>query len=156
MQQGCYCRYTIFIYTFLPITLHCTNVKYFQGFIRRNILLKAVYYFCALYRFSVLCDDVPKCRLSYDSLGIFSLVNPEPVFVNVYGAQESIPRNRFRQPMKPGGPVRKIGFRTGPPGWESIPGLLKRSTNTGSEHKARILLEVSLSPSPWCTYAVVQ
>jgi hypothetical protein len=25
--------------------------------------------------------------------------NAEPVFVNVYGAQESIPRNRFRQPM---------------------------------------------------------
>jgi hypothetical protein len=24
---------------------------------------------------------------------------PEPVFVNVYGDQESIPRNRFRQPM---------------------------------------------------------
>jgi hypothetical protein len=24
------------------------------------------------------------------------------------------------------------GYRTGPPGWESIPGLLKRSTNTGS------------------------
>ncbi len=24
---------------------------------------------------------------------------PEPVFVNVYGAQESIPRNRFRQSM---------------------------------------------------------
>jgi hypothetical protein len=24
---------------------------------------------------------------------------PEPVFVNVYGAQDSIPRNRFRQPM---------------------------------------------------------
>ncbi len=23
----------------------------------------------------------------------------EPVFANVYGAQESIPRNRFRQPM---------------------------------------------------------
>jgi hypothetical protein len=23
----------------------------------------------------------------------------KPVFVNVYGAQESIPRNRFRQPM---------------------------------------------------------
>jgi hypothetical protein len=33
----------------------------------------------------------------------------EPVVVNVYGAQESIP-----------------------PGWESIPGLLKRFTNTGS------------------------
>jgi hypothetical protein len=25
--------------------------------------------------------------------------NPEPVFLNVYGAQESIPRNEFRQPM---------------------------------------------------------
>jgi hypothetical protein len=34
----------------------------------------------------------------------------ELVFVNVYGAQESIP-----------------------PGWESILGLLKRSTNTGSK-----------------------
>ncbi len=30
---------------------------------------------------------------------------PEPEFVNVEGAQESIPRNRFRQPMKPSGPV---------------------------------------------------
>ncbi len=25
--------------------------------------------------------------------------NPEPVFLNVYGAQESIPRNEFHQPM---------------------------------------------------------
>ncbi len=30
----------------------------------------------------------------------------EPVFLNVYGAQDSIPRNEFRQPMQPGGPVR--------------------------------------------------
>jgi hypothetical protein len=30
----------------------------------------------------------------------------EPVFLNVYGAQESPPRNEFRQPTKPGGPVR--------------------------------------------------
>ncbi len=30
---------------------------------------------------------------------------PGPVFVNVYGAQESTPRNRFRQHMYPGGPV---------------------------------------------------
>jgi hypothetical protein len=34
----------------------------------------------------------------------------EPVFVNVYGAHP---------------------YGTGPPGWESIPGLLKRFTNTG-------------------------
>ncbi len=32
--------------------------------------------------------------------------NTEPVFLNVYGAQELIPRNEFRQPMWPGGPVR--------------------------------------------------
>ncbi len=25
--------------------------------------------------------------------------DPEPVFINVYGAQESIPRNELRQPM---------------------------------------------------------
>jgi hypothetical protein len=35
---------------------------------------------------------------------------PEPVFVNVYGDQESIPLC-----------------------WESVPGLLKRFTNMGSE-----------------------
>jgi hypothetical protein len=34
----------------------------------------------------------------------------EPVFVNDYGAQESIPRNRFRQPIWLGGPVRQIGL----------------------------------------------
>jgi hypothetical protein len=33
---------------------------------------------------------------------------PEPEFVNVEGAKESIPRNRFRQPMEPGGPSRQI------------------------------------------------
>ncbi len=26
-------------------------------------------------------------------------MNTEPVFLNVYGAKESIPRNEFRQPM---------------------------------------------------------
>jgi hypothetical protein len=42
----------------------------------------------------------PACELLplYFSLG--------PVFLNVYGAPELIPRNEFRQPMKPGGPVR--------------------------------------------------
>jgi hypothetical protein len=35
---------------------------------------------------------------------------PEPVFVNVYGAQELIPMDRFRQPMYTGGPVRQIGL----------------------------------------------
>jgi hypothetical protein len=55
--------------------------------------------------------------------------NTQPVFVNVME-----PRSRFRQPMLPGGLVHQIGLsHTGPPGWESIPGLLKRFTNTGSE-----------------------
>ncbi len=31
----------------------------------------------------------------------------ETVFLNLKGAQESIPRNRFRLPMQPGGPVRQ-------------------------------------------------
>ncbi len=57
-----------------------------------------------------------------------SKVIVEPVFVIVYGAQESIPRKRFRQPMQPG-----KQSCTGPPGWESIPMLLKRFANTGSE-----------------------
>jgi hypothetical protein len=35
---------------------------------------------------------------------------PEPVFVNVFGGQDPIPRNRFHQLMKPGGPVRLIGL----------------------------------------------
>jgi hypothetical protein len=35
-----------------------------------------------------------------------SVISAEPVFLNVYGAQESIPRNEFRQPMYPGGPVQ--------------------------------------------------
>jgi hypothetical protein len=35
----------------------------------------------------------------------FCVGNTEPEFLNFQGAQESIPRNRFRQPVKPGGPV---------------------------------------------------
>ncbi len=41
-------------------------------------------------------------------------VSTEPLFVNVYGAQESILEESIS------------------PGWESIPGLIKRFTNTGS------------------------
>jgi hypothetical protein len=36
----------------------------------------------------------------------FSYKRPEAVFLNVYEAQESIPRKEFRRPMQPGGPVR--------------------------------------------------
>jgi hypothetical protein len=31
--------------------------------------------------------------------GTLAADTPEPVLLNVYGAQESIPRNEFRQPM---------------------------------------------------------
>jgi hypothetical protein len=63
---------------------------------------------------------------------IVSPHNPEPVFVNVYGAQESTPRNRFRQPMYPGRQVRHIGLSYRPDRlWIYIPGLLKRYPNTG-------------------------
>jgi hypothetical protein len=39
----------------------------------------------------------------------------EPVFVNVYGARESIP---------PEGRYDKYGCRTGPPGWDRFLGSL--------------------------------
>ncbi len=32
-------------------------------------------------------------------LECYRVLWPKPVFLNVYGAQESIPRNEFRQPM---------------------------------------------------------
>jgi hypothetical protein len=39
--------------------------------------------------------------------------------------------NLFHRPMQPSWPVRQIGLSyQAPPGWESIPGLLKRFTNT--------------------------
>jgi hypothetical protein len=40
------------------------------------------------------------------SPSLLSSLPPKPVFLNVYGAQESISRNAFRLPMFPGGPVR--------------------------------------------------
>jgi hypothetical protein len=38
-------------------------------------------------------------NLFLPSTGSFTRKKPEPVFLNRYGAQESIPRNEFRQPM---------------------------------------------------------
>ncbi len=43
----------------------------------------------------------------------------------------------------------KQGCRTGPPGWESIPGLLKRFTNIGSELRAMKRLLKVLRTSNW-------
>ncbi len=37
-------------------------------------------------------------------------MDPETVSLNFQGAQESVPRNQFHQPMDPGGPVRQILF----------------------------------------------
>jgi hypothetical protein len=46
-------------------------------------------------------DDIKKSSFLHEK------TDSEPVFFNVYGAQESIPRNEFRQPMySAGGPVR--------------------------------------------------
>ncbi len=39
---------------------------------------------------------LPSCSLAVAFLGY---IIPEPVFLNVYEAQESIPGNEFRQPM---------------------------------------------------------
>jgi hypothetical protein len=68
------------------------------------------------------------------------LMNPtsEPVFVIVYGAQESIPRNRFRQSLLLGGPVRKIGLsywpaRLGIDSW--APQMVFKYGLSNSEHE---------------------
>jgi hypothetical protein len=45
---------------------------------------------------------LPKRHVGIEENGLLQKVerkNPEPVFLNVYGAQEYIPRNEFRQPM---------------------------------------------------------
>jgi hypothetical protein len=65
------------------------------------------------------------------------LSRSEPVFVKVYGAQ-----NRFRGIDAASlcclaGRYNIQGCRTGPPGWESISGLLKGSTNTSSAQRLR-------------------
>ncbi len=45
--------------------------------------------------------------------GLGSAFQKEPEFFNFSGAWESIQRNRFRQPMLPGGPVRGRGSHRG-------------------------------------------
>jgi hypothetical protein len=71
------------------------------------------------------------------------------------------PRNRFRctdsaSLCSQAGRYDKWGCRTGPPCWESIPGLLKRSTSTGSAYPStthctcKTAVYSPYSPSP-CT-----
>jgi hypothetical protein len=50
-----------------------------------------VYYICTVNFF----DE----RENVSLLCSIALEHPEPVFLNMYGAPESIPRNEFRQPM---------------------------------------------------------
>ncbi len=50
---------------------------------------------CSPVRQPYLTTGPPGYTDRVDSLELIA----EPVFVNVYGAQESIPRNRIRQPM---------------------------------------------------------
>jgi hypothetical protein len=76
---------------------------------------------------------VPPCPWSQTTLVLEWLSGyTEPVFVNVEGDQESIPRIDSASLSSLAGKYDKEGCRTGPPGWESISGLLKRFTNTGS------------------------
>jgi hypothetical protein len=66
------------------------------------------------------------------------------------------PRNRFRgidfaSLCSLAGQYEKYGCRTGPPGWESIPGLPKRFTNTGSVHNISIIYRREFYE---CTYVL--
>ncbi len=66
----------------------------------------------------------PPDENKYQNILLHHVWEAEPVFLKTFME----PRNRFRQP----GWNEKQGCRTGPPGWESISGLFKMSTNTGS------------------------
>jgi hypothetical protein len=82
--------------------------------------------------------SVEMCRMITGTLGAknfffysVTVLTPEPdfYFFKRLRSPSIDSKERFRKPMRPGGPVRPIGLstcRTGPPGWESIPGLLKR------------------------------
>jgi hypothetical protein len=83
-------------------------------------------FYCTVYTASASIHFVCVC---------LHVLDPEPVFVNVYGAQESIARNRLESlcSLTPvAGQYDKEGCHTGPPGWESILVLLKMSTITCS------------------------
>jgi hypothetical protein len=69
-------------------------------------------------------------------INIFISTGSEPVFLNLHGAQESIPRNecslagRYDNPIPPKflAPIDFLKIpaqESNPPDWESIPGLLK-------------------------------
>ncbi len=52
------------------------------------------------YRTGLLCTSFSQRWLVYVEWSVDSHHDySEPVFLNVYGVQESIPRNEFRQPM---------------------------------------------------------
>ncbi len=65
-------------------------------------------------------------------------------------------RNRFRSLCSLSDQYEKYGCRTGPSGWESIPGLLKRFTNTGSvenvEKGEGLPLKANHSSLPMCRH----
>jgi hypothetical protein len=62
-------------------------------------------FYCSLLFFKGGNIDIYRgeCRRNVESTKSFTSLPPkkttEPVFLNVYGAQESIPRDEFRQPM---------------------------------------------------------
>ncbi len=65
----------------------------------QNIFFLTVHYFSALVPTAKQAGQAAVLgRLSL-SVCVSGQDYPEPVFVDVYGAQESIPRNRFRQAM---------------------------------------------------------
>jgi hypothetical protein len=63
---------------------------------------------------------------------VYTKERTEPVVVIVYGAQESIPRNRLRHPMWLGGPVRKLGLSYWPARLGIVYWAPQMVSNTGS------------------------
>ncbi len=58
----------------------------------------------------ILTPLLPHFKADFNSRTGYVNSATEPVFIYVYGDQESILINRFRQPMQPAGPVRQLGL----------------------------------------------
>jgi hypothetical protein len=55
-----------------------------------------------------LCIRCFNCKVFVPSLSVPGVLSTESL--DIMAEPELIPRNRFCQPMKPGGPVRQIGL----------------------------------------------
>ncbi len=85
----------IYLFLFLPLPFSTPFFLVLLIFLPLSHFLSLLQ-FLYLYPFFFLLSIPRYCPFP-------TLISPEPEFLNVYGAQESIPMNKFRQSMQPAG-----------------------------------------------------